>query len=138
MIIFYLLYFLHQIRVISGINLIETLENNILQYKILRFNNTNISSVIESSPPVLIINDTNHSNITDDNDIDNTATIIYSVIGGVVGYSLISITIYYKLKKIKEIKRLKNIEKMKNEENKKKIAEKIENTPDDEILVLDI
>ena len=36
------------------------------------------------------------------------------------------------------IKRLKYIEKMKEEENKKKIAEIIKSTPDDEILVLDV
>jgi predicted PurR-regulated permease PerM len=135
MIILYLLYFLHQITLISGINLIETLENNILQYKILRFNNTNINSVVESSSPVLIINNTN---ITNDKAIDNTSTIIYSVLGGVVGCLLISITIYYKLKKIKKIKRLKNIEKNKEEENKNKIAKIIESTPDNEIVVLDI
>lgn len=135
MIIFYLLYFLHTSAFISGLNLIETVENNILQYKFLRLNNINISSVVESSSPILINNNTN---ITNDKVIDNTATIIYSVFGGIVGSLLISITVYNKLKKIKKNKKEETIKKNKEEENKKKIAEIIESTPDDEIIVLNI
>ena len=69
---------------------------------------------------------------------DNTSTIVLSVLGGIIGNLLISITIYHILKKKKEVKRLKDIEKMKEEENNTKIAEIIKSTPDDDILVINV
>jgi hypothetical protein len=138
MIILYFLVFLYKISYISGINLIQTLEKDILTNKILRFNKTNISSFIESSAPIITLYNTNNQTINNIDKTENTITIVFSVLGGIFGYSLISITIFHILKKKKKIKRLKYIEKMKEEENKKKIAEIIKSTPDDEILVLDV
>jgi hypothetical protein len=138
MVILYFLVFLYKISYISGINLIQTLEKDILTYKILRFNKTNISSFIESSAPIITLYNTNNQTIYNNDKTENTITIVFSVLGGIFGYLLISITISHILKKKKEVKRLKDIEKMKDEENKKKIAEIITSTPDDEILVLDV
>ena len=88
MIILYFLVFLYKISYISGINLIQTLEKDILTNKILRFNKTNISSFIESSAPIITLYNTNNQTIYNNDKTDNTITIVLSVLGGIFGFIL--------------------------------------------------
>ena len=124
-----------------GYNLIETLSfdldsNSIKQnYKLLKNNNSNIT--VETSSPELIANDSfininNNSEISFDNinESNKTITILLSTFGGLLGYTLISLTIY-KILKMKELKKSKKKEKEKIE----RIAKTIECIEIDEINV---
>lgn len=124
-----------------GYNLIETLSldldsNSIKQsYKLLKNNNSNIT--VETSSPELIANDSfiyinNNSNIILDNinESNKTITILLSTFGGLLGYTLISLTIY-KILQMKELKKNKKKEKEKIE----RIAKTIECVEIDEINV---
>ena len=124
-----------------GYNLIETLSfdldsNSIKQnYKLLKNNNSNIT--VETSSPELIANDSfininNNSEISLDNinESNKTITILLSTFGGLLGYTLISLTIY-KILKMKELKKSKKKEKEKIE----RIAKTIECIEIDEINV---
>ena len=124
-----------------GYNLIETLSldldsNSIKQsYKLLKNNNSNIT--VETSSPELIANDSfininNNSEISLDNinESNKTITILLSTFGGLLGYTLISLTIY-KILQMKELKKNKKKEKEKIE----RIAKTIECVEIDEINV---
>ena len=123
-----------------GYNLIETLSldldsNSIKQsYKLLK--NNNLNNTVETSSQLIandsFININNNSEISLDNinESNKTITILLSTFGGLLGYTLISLTIY-KILKMKELKKSKKKEKEKIE----RIAKTIECIEIDEINV---
>ena len=123
-------------------NLFETLDNsfeNDLFYSILKNNNNNSNITIETSAPPLDLNETNiiinkTINITDLGNTNDSSkkimTILLSTFGGIIGYFIISLTIY-KILKVKEIKK----NKKKENERIKKIAETIECVEVDDVIV---